>query len=214
MFVLLNAAVSVPSLLSAVLRDLPHFVANWNSMSSSLAQMKVRVAVHQGLAVADAHGWAGADLDEAARLVDHSVLRGVMNASRNPVVVSVSDSVYESAVRHGYPGIPAASFRRVAVTTKNRDTTTWISDPEGLLETAAASAVPQDTAIRAYVVAGGGPDADEGALLDISDRPEVAAATRAMGSAFDRIFQALGPPPEGLLMRYRAVASDGGGSAR
>ncbi|MFF3458969.1 hypothetical protein ACFYXH_32560 [Streptomyces sp. NPDC002730] len=214
MLVLLNDAVSLPGLLSAVLRDLPEFVASWNSLAASSAQMKVRVVVHQGLAVADAHGWTGAALNDAARLLDHSVLRGLMNTSRNPVVVSVSDSVYQSVVRHHYPRVPVDSFRDVVLTTKSGHITAWINDPEGLLEKAVATAVPQATAIRGYVVAGDGPDADGGALLDISDRPEVAAATRAMGSAFDRIFQALGPPPEDLLMRYRAVTSDGGGSAR
>jgi hypothetical protein len=213
MLVLLNSTVSLPSLLSAVLRDLPEFVASWNSLAASSAQMKVRVVVHQGLAVADAHGWTGAALNDAARLLDHSVLRGLMNASRNPVLVSVSDSVYQDVVRHRNPRIPVDSFRDVELTTKSGHITAWINDPEGLLE-AVAAAVPRTTAIRGYVVGGDGPDADGGALLDISDRPEVSAATRAMGSAFDRIFQALGPPPEDLLMRYGAVTSDGGGSAR
>lgn len=209
--VVLDGSVDLPRVLLAVLRDLPEFLGDWSR--ASRLQPKVRVAVHEGVLAKNMNGWVGAAVNDAARLLDQSVMRGMMNASSRPVIVSVSRTVFENVVRHGHAGIAADSFREVEVATKAGVMVAWVDDPEGLLETVADSAIPRDATIRGFLPDDSG-DAGMGDLLDVSDVPEVSAATRAMGTAFDRVFQTLGPPPEDLLDLYSTVASDDGGSRR
>ncbi|WTW95377.1 hypothetical protein OG216_19235 [Streptomycetaceae bacterium NBC_01309] len=52
-------------------------------------------------------------------------------------------------------------------------------------------------------------------LLALSEDPGAPAAVAAMGTAFERVMQALGPPPEGLLIDTGGIAGGGtGGNTR
>jgi uncharacterized RDD family membrane protein YckC len=51
-------------------------------------------------------------------------------------------------------------------------------------------------------------------LMELSDRPETTGAADAIEVALERVFQALGPPPEGLSQDKEPVVHGGGGNAK
>jgi class 3 adenylate cyclase len=74
---------------------------------------RVRVAVHAGEVHHDLRGPYGEDVDIACRLVDAPELKRQLRETTAPLVLAVSQEVYRSVVRHGYPGIDRDAFSRI-----------------------------------------------------------------------------------------------------
>lgn len=51
-------------------------------------------------------------------------------------------------------------------------------------------------------------------LVGLSDRPETVAAVGSIEAVLERVFQTLGPPPEGLSHDKEPVVHGGGGNAQ
>jgi hypothetical protein len=67
--------------------------------------MRLRAVIHAGEILYDGHGCFGEALDIAFRLLDDPVVRRELRQVVSPMVLVVSDDIYRSVVRHGYPGI-------------------------------------------------------------------------------------------------------------
>ncbi|MHA5049071.1 SAV_2336 N-terminal domain-related protein [Streptomyces sp. SD15] len=91
-------------------------------------ELRLRIALHTGAVVRDAHGWAGADLNTASRLVDSQPLRAALDAgTRSPFALAISDRMYGELVRT--PQETGTAFRAVRVRSKDRVLTAWIHVP-------------------------------------------------------------------------------------
>jgi hypothetical protein len=85
-------------------------------------RLRLRAVVHAGEVHDDDRGFYGDDLDVAFRLLDASNLRKALKeAAASPLVLVVSDEIYNGIVQQGY--LDAAPYRplgRVRVGTRNR----------------------------------------------------------------------------------------------
>ncbi|MCN9241987.1 hypothetical protein NGF19_14500 [Streptomyces sp. RY43-2] len=109
--------------------------------------LRLRLALHQGLAAPDEHGWSGDAVNTACRLVDAQPLRDVLSAAPSArMVFAVSDEVYRGVIGHGHRGIDPAAYLPCAFTTKHGERIdSWITvpgrpAPPGLPPESAASA--------------------------------------------------------------------------
>ncbi|MEU5979661.1 hypothetical protein [Streptomyces sp. NPDC047315] len=92
--------------------------------------LRLRLALHAGEVARDEHGWVGADLNTACRLVDLDDLRRALAAAdRSALAVAVSGAWHDAVVRHGYPGLESSAFRPVPFREKEVDSTAWIRVP-------------------------------------------------------------------------------------
>ncbi|MFJ4270156.1 hypothetical protein ACIP29_06380 [Streptomyces coelicoflavus] len=152
--VLMLVAPSVSPLLLAgpFVRELDEALGEYAQEANADHALRLRVALHQGLAARDAHGWSGDAVNTACRLVDAQPLRNVLaEALSARLVLAVSDEVHRGVVRHGHRGIDPAAYLRCDFTTKHGETiTSWITvpgypAPPGLPAPGAASSGPGTT---------------------------------------------------------------------
>ncbi|ASW54246.1 toll/interleukin-1 receptor domain-containing protein [Plantactinospora sp. KBS50] len=96
-------------------------------------EVRLRVAIHLGIASRDPHGWAGAALAVADRLVTAAALADVLAARpRARVALIVSDGLYETVVRPGHRDMDPNSFAAVDVkATGHRTTKAWVRNGSG-----------------------------------------------------------------------------------
>jgi hypothetical protein len=87
-------------------------------------RLRFRVVLHAGEVLYDTRAPFGEALDVAFRLLDSPVAKRALRRSTAPLVLAVSDDLYQSVVRHQYDGIDPLSF--TAFVTK-RNSATWDS---------------------------------------------------------------------------------------
>ncbi|WP_341716552.1 toll/interleukin-1 receptor domain-containing protein [Micromonospora sp. FIMYZ51] len=97
-------------------------------------RLRLRVAVHLGIASRDPHGWAGAALAVADRMVTAAVLADVLTARpRDRVALIVSEGLYEAVVRPGYRDVDPDSFAAVDIKTAGHPTTkAWVRNASAM----------------------------------------------------------------------------------
>ncbi|MBP2327326.1 hypothetical protein JOF56_007711 [Kibdelosporangium banguiense] len=103
--------------------------------------LRMRMVMHAGEVHYDEHGCYSDALDLAFRLLDAPETKAALRATPAPLVLVVSDHIYQSVVRHGYPGIDRDAYEpSVATAVGDRRELGWIHIPR------AASGVPVDRA--------------------------------------------------------------------
>jgi len=89
--------------------------------------IRLRMAVGVGLVERSAAGFAGPMIVDTNRLVDSAPLRSALAAyPAADLAVAISDQVYATVIRPGYPGIPGSQFSRVNVVAKEFNGIAWI----------------------------------------------------------------------------------------
>ncbi|MET9227277.1 hypothetical protein [Lentzea sp. NPDC003310] len=133
--------------------------------------MEVRVAAHGGEIHRDVKGFAGSDVILPFRLLDSQVLRDALAGTTARCVVMVSDSLYESTVRHDYPGMAGRVFQPVEVRVKETTVRAWLHVPGGVAARPAATSPEQPEPHQpashhhgAHISAGGDIRVDNGVL--------------------------------------------------
>ncbi|POX57038.1 hypothetical protein C3489_01965 [Streptomyces sp. Ru71] len=93
--------------------------------------LRLRLALHQGLAARDERGWSGDAVNTACRLVDAQPLRDVLTAAPSArMVFAVSGEVHRAVIRHGHRGIDPAAYLPCDFLTKHGETiSSWITVP-------------------------------------------------------------------------------------
>jgi hypothetical protein len=127
--VLLGPQVSKARLLHPVLPRLLSGLARYNRTAPDAARLRLRVVVHAGELLRDAHGITGEDLILAFRLLDAEVVRARLVQAVADLVLVVSDAIYQGIVKHGYGKIDPAGFHPVWVTAKEISTRAWLHVP-------------------------------------------------------------------------------------
>ena len=83
----------------------------------SVDRIRLRMAVGVGLVEQSAAGFGGPMIVDTNRLVGSAPLRAALAAYPSAdLAVAISDQVYATVIRPGYPGIPGSQFNRVSVT--------------------------------------------------------------------------------------------------
>jgi len=129
--VLFDPIVPAATLLHPLLTDLTTRLAAYNQTKPAPQQrLRLRVAVHDGYVLADAHGHTGEDLNHTFRLLDAEATRTILADTRSAnAVLIVSDPVYRGIVRHGYQGLDPAVWQPIRIHAKETRTRAWVHLP-------------------------------------------------------------------------------------
>jgi hypothetical protein len=99
-----------------------------NRLSSSVAQVRLRLAVHIGEVYRDGHGLAGKAVNDLFRLLDASDLRAALQQSKTGLALIVSDYVYQSVIQGGPNGVDPTAYSEVIVRVKQFKARAWLLD--------------------------------------------------------------------------------------
>jgi class 3 adenylate cyclase len=95
-------------LLSEFIPTLNHLLASHNAEDPD--QLRLRAAIHAGEVNYDRRGCFGETIDLTFRLLDAPESKTALRGASGPLILVVSDTVYQSVVRHGYHGLDEQTF--------------------------------------------------------------------------------------------------------
>jgi hypothetical protein len=87
-------------------------------------RLRLRAVLHAGEVHYDTRAAFGETLDIASRLLDSPVTKRALRSMTAPLVLAVSEDIYQSIVRHNYDGIDPLNFTTFMT---KRNSTTWDS---------------------------------------------------------------------------------------
>ena len=102
-----------------------------NRLSSPVAQLRLRLAVHIGEVYRDKRGLAGTAVNHLFQMLDVPDLRQALQSSDSGLAMIVSDYVYWNVIYGGPGGVDPLACSKVIVGTEQFQAPAWI------LETAA-----------------------------------------------------------------------------
>lgn len=92
--------------------------------------LRMRAVVHAGDVLHDGRGYFGEAVDLACRLLDAPEVKEALADTEAPLVLVVSDDIYDTVVRHGYDGIDQGAFTQlVHVRLGERRYDGWVTVP-------------------------------------------------------------------------------------
>jgi hypothetical protein len=100
-----------------------------NHVSSTAAQIQLRVAAHLGLVDHDGHGFVGTDADFLFRMLDARPLKHALANTKADLALIVSDYVYRTIVSRHPSLISPAAFRPVRFQVKYTRAQAWTYVP-------------------------------------------------------------------------------------
>jgi hypothetical protein len=120
-----GGAVDEPRLVVGLINALVQGLIELNEDLIKDAQIRLRVALHEGVVHPAAHGYVGPAVIEACRLRDADSVRSALAYSDAPLVVAVADGLYRDVLSQGYHGLPASAFAPVEVQVKSYSGKAW-----------------------------------------------------------------------------------------
>lgn len=94
-------------------------------------QFRLRAAVHAGEVHYDSQGCFGEALDATFRLLEAPEVKSKLVEIENPLILVVSDDIYQSVIRHGYDGIDHREYEQtVQVRVGTQHYSGWVHVPE------------------------------------------------------------------------------------
>jgi hypothetical protein len=118
-----------------------------NRVSSEIARIRLRVAVHVGEVHRDRHGVAGVAVTHLFRLLDASAAREALAAGPGELALIVSGYVYDSVLRPAGDAVDLDAYRPVEVALKETRARAWIQAPVEVVAVTASSGQPAAAAI-------------------------------------------------------------------
>jgi len=109
MWLLVAAEVSTARLIHPFLTGLVDRLVKYNRQAPAAEQIRLRLVVHAGEVLPDAHGETGASFIHAARLLDAEATRLVLKASDQAAVVVVASDVVHATNRARSPSATEAA---------------------------------------------------------------------------------------------------------
>ena len=117
-------------LLHPLIAELVHGLVSHNGSALERERMRLRIVVHAGELVSDEHGYFGEDLDEAFGLVNSDFLRNCLAETASPLVLLVTNQIYQGIVKQETVGIDPAIYKRVKVSVKGKRLYAWLQVPQ------------------------------------------------------------------------------------
>jgi tetratricopeptide (TPR) repeat protein len=135
-------------------------------------RIRLRMALHAGEVHQDPHGFAGASINRAFRLVEAPPSRTALRGSTGVLALIVSDWFFDEVVRH-HPAAEPSRFRQVRVIMKETEMTAWVrvlKDQEALTQGETGRAGQATTTMAPAPEAGGLPVAVPAGRLPVEIR--------------------------------------------
>jgi hypothetical protein len=110
--VLVSPDVPKNVLAGRVPRELAVAISEHNRVHDSEAQIRLRMVVHAGEVLGDAHGVVGAAINMAFRLLEAEQLKRALRASAGPLAMIASEWFFDEVIRHDPASRPTA-YRQV-----------------------------------------------------------------------------------------------------
>ncbi|MEV6872835.1 hypothetical protein [Amycolatopsis sp. NPDC051128] len=142
---ILPAGVPEPAVTDDYVRELVAALADHNHDLAADARMRVRIAIHHGVAMPGANGWTGQGVVGVSRLVDSAPLRGALHTFPDAdLAVLVSRQIYTDVVAQRHTSLKPAEFREVVVRQKEFTDVAWLRVPGYDVHGAPPAADPPD----------------------------------------------------------------------
>jgi len=97
-----------------------------NAVSSDLAKISLRMAVHAGYVARDGYGLTGEAIVHLCRLLDGPTFKESVAAHGSTLGVLASEHIYDVVVRPGRGLIDPEAFSRLSIVNKELDTHAWL----------------------------------------------------------------------------------------
>ncbi|GAA2729411.1 effector-associated domain 2-containing protein [Actinocorallia aurantiaca] len=101
-------------------------LGRYNSLSSEAARIALRVAVHIGIAKADAHGLIGTEVNHVFRLLEAPLFKAMVKDGGATIGLIVSQRFHDEVVLRDTGLISAEDYLRVPVSVKETDCSGWV----------------------------------------------------------------------------------------
>lgn len=124
-----GGTVNEPRILVGLIGALRTGLTELNEDLVEQAKVRLRVGLGQGVVHRAAHGYVGPAVVDVCRLRDAEAVRTMLADSGSPLVVVVSDGLYNDVLAHGYHGLPGSAFVPVDVQVKTFAGRAWIYLP-------------------------------------------------------------------------------------
>lgn len=131
LLVLVEPAVGTANVLRALLDRLADGLADHNRLAVPVAQLRIRAVLHAGHVMLDDEVAVGEQVTHAFRLLDADSLRHRLSRSREPLVVAVSQHVYEQVVRQRPLGLDPDDFELLRFRVKETSAEAWVHVRDG-----------------------------------------------------------------------------------
>jgi hypothetical protein len=113
-----------------VVERFPIAVSEALRTASPKGDVRVRLAVHHGVAQPAAKGYAGPGVNEVSRILNADAVRGVLDAVPGAnLALLLSERTFLDVVRRGYTALRTADFQPLAVRNKEFSERVWVTVP-------------------------------------------------------------------------------------
>jgi class 3 adenylate cyclase len=116
-------------LVDSVLPQMATRVRRHNKVSSAVAKIRLRIAVHAGAVAFDGLGVVGSALNHTFRLLEAPSFKETLAASGLDVALIISDYFYDDVVRHGLSMLDPADYAPIHVQMKGTSARGWVYIP-------------------------------------------------------------------------------------
>jgi tetratricopeptide (TPR) repeat protein len=192
--VVLPSGTELGAALEPLIAGLRAGLSRHNRMSSTAAQMRLRVSLHIGGVHHDGRGLVGTDVNHLFRMLDAEPVKQAMTAPGTPLALIVSDRVYDTVVRGGAGTTVPEDFAPVQVRLKETDAPAWLRIPGR--SPAPGAAPPGPAPLRPIVVVPPDIPAFTGRTVLLEGLDALAADTSA-APAWGRVAVLTGMPGAG-----------------
>ncbi|MHA4947430.1 nucleotidyl cyclase domain-containing protein [Micromonospora sp. SD19] len=135
-----------PRLVADLVPAIDRILRDHNRDAGAHAQVRMRVAFHQGLVTRTENGYAGSAVVTAARLVEAPALKEALASfPEAAVAMIVSSTIYQDVVSQSYSGIRKERYGRVSVRVKSFGDEAWIFIPDENVNSAPIASVDAST---------------------------------------------------------------------
>jgi class 3 adenylate cyclase len=126
LLILAPATVPKKSFVDPLPQELARVLSEYNSVHAEHGRIQLRMALHAGEVVFDAHGVTGSMINHVFRLLDASSLKSALADSPGAVLALIASAwFFEEVIRH-YPSAEPSQYRSVEVSVKETQTSAWI----------------------------------------------------------------------------------------
>jgi hypothetical protein len=115
-----------PRVIDDFIHHLTAALARFNRHRVAQAQVRLRVAIHYGVAYPADNGYAGHGLVTISRLLDSEPIKFALRNTSANLALILSDGVYQETVLNGHTSVTPDEFRKVGVQVKEYNADAWL----------------------------------------------------------------------------------------
>jgi hypothetical protein len=123
---LLPDSESEPRVIDDFIHHLTAALVRFNRYRVAQAQLRLRVAIHYGVAYPADNGYGGHGLVTVSRLLDSGPVKFALRNTDANLALILSDGVYQETVLNGHTSVAPDEFRKVTVQVKEYNADAWL----------------------------------------------------------------------------------------